>query len=241
MRAGKTELLYLTDSYLRTCEARVVRSGEDYIIPDRTIFHPKGGGLVADRGEILHLGGRARVTNIELAEEGAVHTLEGLSAAIPVGEVITCTLDWDWRYRLMRMHTALHVLSAIVHSRTGALITGNQVEPETSRVDFSLERMDRALIEECVAEANRRIAEGHEVVVRFIGRDEALKQPGLVRLASKAPPDAPILRIVEIGSIDAQLDGGPHVKNTAEIGEILLKKIENKGKSNRRLYFTLTP
>jgi Ser-tRNA(Ala) deacylase AlaX len=115
------------------------------------------------------------------------------------------------------------------------------VEPEVSRVDFSLEKMDRALIEECVSEANRRIAEGHEVVIKFVERDEALKNPGLVRLASRTPPDMPILRIVEIGEIDAQLDGGPHVKNTAEIGEICLKKIENKGRSNRRLYFTLRP
>jgi misacylated tRNA(Ala) deacylase len=241
MRAGKTELLYLTDSYLKTCDAMVVESGENYVIPDRTVFHPRAGGLVADKGEIQYRGARASVTSIELSEDGVVHTLEGPSAPIPVGERITCTLDWDWRYRLMRMHTALHVLSAIVHSRTGALITGNQVEPEVSRVDFSLEKMDRALIEECVSEANRRIAEGHEVVIKFVERDEALKNPGLVRLASRTPPDMPILRIVEIGEIDAQLDGGPHVKNTAEIGEICLKKIENKGRSNRRLYFTLQP
>jgi len=241
MRYGNTELLYLTDSYLKLCDARVVESGESYVIPDRTVLHPRGGGLVADRGEVLYQGGRAVVTSVELSENGVIHKLEGLANPIPVGERITCILDWDWRYRLMRMHTALHILSAIVHSRTGALITGNQVEPEVSRVDFSLEKMDRALIEECVSEANRRIAEGHEVVIKFVERDEALRQPGLVRLASRAPPDLPILRIVEIGSIDAQLDGGPHVKNTKEIGEILLKKIENKGKSNRRLYFTLKP
>jgi misacylated tRNA(Ala) deacylase len=239
MRSGQTELLYLQDSYLERCEARVVESGENYVIPDKTIFHPRGGGLVADKGEILYKKARIPVTGVELTDSGVAHVLEG--PRIPVGEEITCALNWDWRYRLMRMHTALHVLSAIVNSRTGALITGNQVEPEVSRVDFSLERMDRALIEECISEANKRIAEGHEVVISFIERSEALKQPGLVRLASKAPPDMPILRIVEIGDIDAQLDGGPHVRKTAEIGEIVLKKVENKGRSNRRLYFTLRP
>ncbi len=241
MRSGKTELLYLTDSYLKTCRATVIESGENYVVPDQTIFHPRGGGLVSDRGEIIYSGGRARVVEAEPAGQKVILRLEGLSAPVRVGEEITCVLDWDWRYRLMRMHTALHVLSAVVHSSAGALITGNQVEPDVSRVDFSLERMDRALIERCVAEANSWIAEGHEVVVRFVKRDEALKRPGLVRLASKAPPDLPVLRIVEIGSIDAQLDGGPHVKNTKEIGKIILKKIENKGKSNRRLYFSLSP
>ncbi|MEM4405100.1 MAG: alanyl-tRNA editing protein, partial [Nitrososphaerota archaeon] len=158
-----------------------------------------------------------------------------------IGETVKGTLDWERRYRLMRMHTALHVLVAVVNARTGALITGNQVEIEASRVDFSLEKFDRSVIEGCVAEANKRLAENHEVRIRFIDREEALKAPGLVKLAAKAPPDLPVLRIVEIGDVDAQLDGGPHVKNTSEVGEIVMKKLENKGKSNRRLYFTLNP
>lgn len=239
MQAGKTELLYLRDSYLSEFEARVVEAGENYVVLDRTAFHPRGGGLVSDTG-VLNLGAETfQVIGAEMSEEGVRHILDKMGPR--TGDTVEGRLDWDRRYRLMRMHTALHVLVAVVNARTGALITGNQVETEASRVDFSLEKFDRALIESCVAEANQRLAEGHEVKIRFIEREEALKTPGLVKLAAKAPPDAPILRIVEIGDIDAQLDGGPHVKNTSEVGQIVLRKIENKGKSNRRLYFTLNP
>ncbi|GBC71605.1 Alanine--tRNA ligase [Candidatus Calditenuaceae archaeon HR02] len=239
MQIGRTELLYLRDSYLSEFHAEVVGVGEDYVVLDRTAFHPRGGGLVSDTGTLFRGSEVFQVLGAEQSEEGVRHMVD--RAGLEVGDRVRGALDWSRRYRLMRMHTALHVLVAIVNSRTGALITGNQVEPDSSRVDFNLEKMDRALIEECVAEANRRLAEGHEIRIRFIEREEALKIPELVKLAAKAPPEAPILRIVEIGEIDAQLDGGPHVKNTSEVGRIVMKKIENKGKSNRRLYFTLDP
>lgn len=239
MQMGRTELLYLRDSYLSEFEAEVIGVGEGYVVLDRTAFHPRGGGLVSDTGMIAKGSEIFQVVGAEQSEEGVRHVVEKMG--LEVGDRVRGVLDWDRRYRLMRMHTALHVLVAVVNARTGALITGNQVEPDASRVDFSLEKFDRALIEECVVEANKRLAEGHEVRIRFIEREEALKTPGLIKLAAKAPPDTPILRIVEIGEIDAQLDGGPHVKNTSEVGEIVMKKIENKGKSNRRLYFTLSP
>lgn len=239
MQIGPSELLYLRDSYLSEFEASVIGVGEAYVVLDRTAFHPRGGGLVSDTGVLLSGGETFKVAGAEQSEEGVKHMLD--KAGLAVGDKVRGILDWDRRYLLMRMHTALHVLVAVVNARTGALITGNQVEPEASRVDFSLEKFDRPLIEACVAEANERLAEGHEVRIRFIAREEAMQTPGLVKLAARAPPDTPVLRIVEIGEIDAQLDGGPHVKNTSEVGTIVLRKIENKGKSNRRLYFTLTP
>jgi len=239
VRLGRTELLYLTDSYLSEFRAVVVDVGEGYVVLDRTAFHPSGGGLVSDTGIIRGGDADYRVIRAEMSAEGVRHITD--RPGLRVGEDVQGTLDWGRRYKLMRMHTALHVLAAIVNARTGALITGNQVDTEVSRVDFSLEKMDRTLIEECIAESNERLAERHEVRVRFIGREEALATPGLLKLAAKAPPDTPILRVVEIGDIDAQLDGGPHVKNTCEVGEIVLRKIENKGRSNRRLYFALKP
>ncbi len=236
---GRTELLYLRDSYLSEFEAEVIGVGEGYVVLDRTAFHPRGGGLVSDTGTLAKGSEVFKVVGAEQSEEGVRHMVEKMG--LEVGDRVRGVLDWERRYRLMRMHTALHVLVAVVNARTGALITGNQVEPDASRVDFSLEKFDRSLIEDCVAEANMRLAEGHEVRIRFVDREEALKTPGLIKLAAKAPPDTPILRIVEIGEIDAQLDGGPHVKNTSEVGNIVMKKIENKGKSNRRLYFALNP
>ncbi len=239
MQPGRTELLYLRDSYISEFEAKVIGVGENYVVLDRTAFHPQGGGLISDTGALQRGGEVFQVTRADQSEEGVRHFLD--REGLRIGETVKGTLDWERRYRLMRMHTALHVLVAVVNERTGALITGNQVEIEASRVDFSLEKFDRSVIEGCVAEANKRLAENHEVRIRFIDREEALKAPGLVKLASKAPPDLPVLRIVEIGDVDAQLDGGPHVKNTSEVGEIVMKKLENKGKSNRRLYFTLNP
>jgi len=136
----------------------------------------------------------------------------------------------------MRMHTAGHLLSSIFY-RENCLITGNQIDPDRSRFDFNLEQFDRGRIEGFVNEANRIIAKDAPVKMYFVDRDEALKMPGLIKLAQAAPPSEDQLRIVEIEGIDRQADGGLHVANLKEIGRIELLKLENKGKNNRRLYY----
>ena len=139
----------------------------------------------------------------------------------------------------MRMHTSAHILSAVVNGETGALITGNQISPDQSRVDFNLEDFDREKMSHYVEEVNRAVKRELDVKTYFMKREEALANPGFVKLANAMPPSADVLRIVEIGDVDTQADGGVHVKNTREIGRVVGLKTENKGKSNRRLHFTV--
>lgn len=239
MKHGRTELLYLDDSYLKECEAVVAKVLDQGVVLDKTCFHPRGGGLVSDTGVLRHSGVLVKVSDTSFAEEGVLHVLDGAKPS--EGSVVYCMLDWERRYRIMRMHTGLHVLAATMVEKTGALITGNNIAPDSGRVDFSLESFDRALIEECVEEANRRLAASHPVKTYYMEREKVLSTPGLVKLAGRLPPDIPILRIVEIGDVDVQADGGPHVKNTSEVGRVVVTKLENKGRINRRLYFTVTP
>ena len=168
-----------------------------------------------------------------------LHTLEAPSN-FAVGQNVTGRIDWDRRHRLMRMHTAGHLLSALFYSEAKCLITGNQIDVERSRMDFSLEVFDRSQIEGFVNEANRLIANDAPVKSYFLDRSEALKIPDMVKLAEAAPPVEEQLRIVEIAGIDRQADGGLHVAQLKEIGRIELLKLENKGKTNRRLYYDVT-
>lgn len=237
LRQGFTELLYLDDSYLASFEAKVLEIVENGVILDRTAFHPRGGGLISDSGVIIHSGGESKVREALMDDRGVIHVLEGNLPSI--GEYIKGQLDWEKRYKIMRMHTALHVLASIVISKTNALVTGNNVTPDESRIDFSLANFDRKIFEECLSEANEEIKKGREVRISYMEREKVLSSPGFVKLAERLPPNIPILRIVEIVGLDVQADGGPHVRNTCEIGEIVLVKLENKGKSNKRAYISL--
>ena len=140
----------------------------------------------------------------------------------------------------MRSHTAAHVFASLLNKGTGALTTGNQLEEDHVRFDFSLEKFDREILEEYIAEANKLF--GTDVPVKWyeLPKEEAMKIPGVVKMAKAFPPDLPFLRIVEIVGYDRQADGGTHVRNLREVGKIALIKTENKGKSNRRVYFKLT-
>ncbi|MDJ0272652.1 MAG: alanyl-tRNA editing protein [Candidatus Caldarchaeum sp.] len=239
MEHGRTALLYLDDSYLRVFSAEVVEVSGDAVVLDRTAFHPRGGGLVSDVGFLRFGDVVSRVVEAFFTDGGVAHRLEG---GLPrVGEVVEGEVDWEKRYRIMRMHTGLHVLAATMVEKTGALITGNNISYDGGRVDFSLEAFDRGVIEEVVEETNRRLAVDHPVRVYYLEREKVLSMPGMVKLANRLPPDVPVLRIVEIEGLDVQADGGPHVRNTVEVGRIMVVKLENKGKANRRLYFTVSP
>jgi misacylated tRNA(Ala) deacylase len=231
-----TEKLFWQDMYLREFDARVESVEEGGVRLDRTVFNPRGGGLVSDVGRL----NGAEVVEVVKKDEEIYHVL-GAGASLKPGEAVHGVIDWERRYRVMRMHTTAHILSAVVNRETGALITGNQISPVESRIDFSLEAFDRDKFGGYVKMANEAAAGGAEVRTFFMKREEALNTPGFVKLADALPPAVAELRIVQIGRIDTQADGGVHVKNTSEIGEIVVNKIENKGKSNRRLYFSLKP
>lgn len=228
--------MYLEDSYLWAFDATVVDASEDRAILDRTAFYPQSGGQPADTGTLIRGDKSFSVVGVEPGEKGIVHILD--KTGLKPGDPVSGRIDGDRRYRFMRCHTACHILSAVIFKETGAKITGNQIELSRSRVDFSLESFDKAKMGEYVARANSIIDEHHPVTTRAIPRDTALAIPDLVRLAMNVQ-DREMIRVVEIEGVDRQACGGTHVKNTCEVGRIKMIKAENKGKANRRVYFSL--
>lgn len=228
--------IYLEDSYLRAFDAIVLSTSGDRVILDKTAFYPASGGQPSDQGSISKADEEFKVLSAIVLDGQIAHIVDrdGLKS----GDTVHVVLDWGRRYRLMRSHTACHILSAVIFRETGAKITGNQIDLSRSRVDFSLESFDKAKMSEYVEEANRLIGENRPVKIRILPRDEALAIPDIVRLAMEVP-DRDEIRVVEIEGIDVQACGGTHVKNTGEIGRIKMIKAENKGKSNRRVYFAL--
>lgn len=241
-----TELLYMDDSYLRECDARIVgverdEDGKFKIILDRTVFYPVGGGQPNDTGKII----KDKVYNVTMVrkENGqVVHYVEGGEGnMLKKGDTVHCIIDWEKRYRYMQYHTASHVLAGMFHTDSGAMITGNQIGYEKTRFDFNLENFDRTILEKEVEKTNSYLGEDIPVKIFYMPREEALKLPGMVKLAKVLPPNIEKLRIVQIGDddniIDIQADGGTHVKNLKEVPKIEIIKLENKGKNNRRVYF----
>ena len=230
--------LYMTDSYLREFEA-VVESVKDnkYAILSQSAFYPQGGGQPFDTGIILASGEEYPVVYVGKFDGRISHEVS--KPGLKEGDKITGRIDWGRRYRLMRMHTASHLIDAVLYAEAGALCTGNQLGTDKSRIDFSLDVLDRDKIQQYIGMANEWVKKAIDVKIYFLPRKEALKIPGVVKLASVMPPEVSELRIVEIPGIDIQADGGTQIKNTSEIGKISLVSVENKGKNNRRMYYTL--
>jgi Ser-tRNA(Ala) deacylase AlaX len=244
-----TKTLYLEDSYMRECDAGVVEVIEARgMVLDQTVFYPRGGGQPGDTGKMTITSGpganrELRVVNVLKKDGKIIHELEAgaQEAGIAVGSRVHLVLDWERRYCHMRMHTAAHVLAATMHREIGVLITGNEIGADKTRFDFNTENFDRALFDAIVKKANDSLSHDVELKIYTLPREEAMKIPGVVKLANALPPSITQLRIVEIPGIDTQADGGTHVKNLKEVGQIELLKLENKGKTNRRIYFALKP
>ncbi len=232
-----TQTLFFDDCYLKENDAEVVAAEGNKVELDKSIFCYQGGGQPSDTGKISCNGTEYVVVNVKKENGTIIHHLD--KEGLKHGDNVHCVLDWERRHKLMRYHTAAHILSAIVNKQTGALIMGNQIETEQARFDFNLENFDREKMREYVKDANAAIKRNMAVRMYFLPREEALKIQGIVKLATALPPQVTNLRIVEIGDVDTQADGGTHVKNTSEIGQIEILKMDNKGKSNRRVYFKL--
>jgi misacylated tRNA(Ala) deacylase len=235
-----TRALYLDDSYLKECDAVVVsvKDGK-YVTLDQTMFYPKGGGQPCDTGKIIRGNEVYQVVYVGKFSGEISHEVD--HAGLKQREKVQCVIDWDRRYRLMRSHTAAHLFASLLCNGTGALVTGNQLETDKIRFDFSLEHFNPDLLQKYVDETNQLLSRDVPVKSYELPREEALKIPGVVKMAEAFPPDIPRLRIVELVNLDKQADGGTHVRNLNEVGRIALLKTENKGKNNRRIYFTLTP
>ena len=234
-----TKLLYLYDSYLREFEAKIEHVSGNMVVLDQSAFHPLTGGVGCDMGWLVKDDARFRVVRVEIerATKTVSHVVEAEPSGLAIDDVVKGVIDWDRRYALMRLHTAAHLIAAVMYRDYSALITGGQVDVDQAKLDFNLPRTDREVFEDAVKKANEEASKRAELKTYFLSRDEALKVPGVVKLAERMPPEERELRIVEIPGIDLQADGGPHVKNTNEIGEIQLLRIENKGKNQRRIYF----
>ncbi|MBI2653264.1 alanyl-tRNA editing protein [Candidatus Woesearchaeota archaeon] len=230
--------LYMNDSYLKEFDAKVASVKDDkFIVLDKTAFYPSGGGQPNDAGIMICNGEEYPVVYVGKFDGKISHEVS--KPGLKTGDKVNCRVDWERRYRLMRMHTAAHIIGAILYKEAGALYTGNQLGLDKSRIDFSLDVLDREKIQQYLGMANECVQKSVDVRIYYLPREEALKIEGIVKLASIMPPEVKELRIVEIPGIDLQADGGTQVKNTSEIGQISLVAIENKGKNNRRMYYTV--
>jgi misacylated tRNA(Ala) deacylase len=231
-----TDELFRADAYARSCEAEVVAALDDGVCLDRTVFYCQGGGQPGDRGRLLLPDGAAlEVVDTTRAEGRIVHRLIEGSPVPAAGTRLVAEIDWARRHRLMRMHSALHLLCAAV----ACPVTGGQVGADRSRLDFDLQGalVDKDAIAERMA---RWIAEDRPIRFTWIDADELDARPDLVRTMSVRPPSAGRkVRLVEIEGVDLQACGGTHVRSTGEIGALAVGKIENKGRQNRRVNIAL--
>jgi len=226
-----TDELFREDSYLRECDATVAEIRDEGVILDRTVFYPMGGGQPGDTGLLNWNDGSATVVDTRYGESGAiVHVLAAGSAVPPVGTAVTGVLDWERRYRHMRMHTAMHLLGSVL--RYG--VTGGNISAEKSRLDFDMEdTVDREAVG---AALHALVEEDHAVSCRWITEEELDAQPELVRTMSVQPPRGKgSVRLLEIDGVDLQPCGGTHLRSTAEVGAVRVGKVEKKGKRNRRV------
>jgi len=237
-----TELLYQTDSYLQEFEAKVlsILPEERALVLDRTAFYPGGGGQPCDFGLLTAEGVVYPVQKVKKQSEGILHFLGGVAPMPPVGVVSRGTLDWARRYKLMRTHTAMHVLCGTVFRDYGALVTGGDMEPLKGRMDFEFATMRGELVREIEAAVNKEVAEAREIRVRILPRDEAFQIPDLIRTKINLLPEGiSQVRTVEIVGLDLQADGGTHVHNTNEIGRIRVTDYKSKGAINKRIYIEI--
>jgi misacylated tRNA(Ala) deacylase len=226
-----TDELFRKDSYLKECDAEVVAVEGEAVAVDRTVFYPLGGGQPGDSGLMSWPGGSARVADTRYGDSGQIlHRVEDGSELPAVGETVHLELDWDRRYRHMRMHTAMHLLGAVL--RFG--VTGGNISAEKSRLDFD---MEDSVDKEAVAAGMQALVDAdHPISCRWISDAELDANPELVRTMSVQPPRGKgEVRLLEIEGVDLQPCGGTHLRSTAEVGKVRIGKVEKKGRRNRRV------
>jgi misacylated tRNA(Ala) deacylase len=234
-----TEELFLTDSYLKEFRPVVRKIDGREVILDRTAFFPGGGGQPADKGTLGIGPVNAAVVDARREGRRIVHVLD---RAIPdTVKELKGALDWERRYAHMRYHTALHVLSGLIWREFDAKVTGGQMRADRARMDFSFPgEWTAEIVSEIERLTNAALAENRPVKVYELPRKEALKNPDLIRTQVNLVPErVETIRIVEIENLDTQADGGTHVANTGEVGEISIMAHKSKGRQNKRVEFAL--
>tara|TARA_Y100000310_G_scaffold77162_1_gene73721 strand:- start:6104 stop:6808 length:705 start_codon:yes stop_codon:yes gene_type:complete len=231
------EALYLKDSYLKEWEAEIVGVNDKFIVLDETAFYPASGGQPHDEGVIINEKEEFKVIYVGKFSGKISHEVD--KSGLKVGDKVKCKINWKRRYQLMKSHTATHVLSEVLYRETKALVTGGQLGIEKCRMDFDIENYDLEKIKEYVEKTNEILKKDLKVSIKFLSREEAIKLPQVSKLAKGLSETLQTVRIVNIGDFDIQADGGTHVNSTKEIGKIEFIKCDNRGKSNRRIYYKI--
>ena len=237
-----TELIYQTDSYCQTFTAAVTAVDEaaHAVLLDRTAFYPGGGGQPYDLGVLRFSGQEAELERSRKGPEGIWHVV---AAGVPLpvaGTTVVGQLDWDRRYRLMRTHTALHILCGVVFRNYRAQVTGGDMEPLQGRMDFEFESLTHDLVGKIEEAVNAEVAAARPVRVQILPRETAFQIPDLIRTKiNLLPPGISEVRTVELVGLDLQADGGTHVANTAEVGQVRVVDYKSKGRINKRIYIEM--
>jgi misacylated tRNA(Ala) deacylase len=225
-----TKELFRDDSYLKTCQASVTRTGENCFFTDQTIFYPLGGGQPGDTGSATWEGGSAAIVDTRYVDGDIGHLVAEGTELPPAGTVVQLEIDWDRRYKHMRMHTAMHLLGSILLYP----VTGGNISAEKSRLDFDMEdSVDKEAVGTALAEL---VAGDRAISCRWITEEELDANPELVRTMSVQPPRGKgAIRLLDIEGVDLQPCGGTHLRSTAEVGAVRIGKVEKKGRQNRRV------
>jgi len=233
-----TELLYLNDAYIQTFKATVVGLLDGAVVLNRSAFYPGGGGQPSDMGSLTVGDQTWQVAKCKRVNGQIGHFVDG---TLPeVGSNLTGQIDWQRRYKLMRTHTAMHILCGVIWRDYQSSVTGGNMDPLKGRMDFEFETMRQELVTEIEASINKEAAANRDIVVRTLPRDEAFQIPDLIRTKINLLPEGiREVRTVEIVGLDLQADGGTHVANTSEVGPMRVTNYKSKGKINKRIYIEL--
>jgi misacylated tRNA(Ala) deacylase len=230
--------LYQVDAYCRRFPATVTAATEQAVQLDRSAFYPGGGGQPHDRGTVTD---GARTWTLTGARSAGGEVWYELDAPAPkVGTEVECEVEWERRYALMRTHTALHILCAVVWRDYGAKVTGANMEPLRGRMDFEFEHLSGEFVRELEERVNVQVEAARPTRVDFLPREQADRDPDLIRnKVSLLPPSIRVVRVVGIEGLDLQADGGTHVADTSEVGRIALPSYKSKGRLNKRVALAL--
>ena len=237
-----TELLFQTDSYLKSFIAKIVAIDRDnnIIVLDKTAFYATGGGQPNDQGKIFLGELILDVIDVKKAGDDIHHYVKEIPDVIETGLEVKGEIDWNLRYKYQRTHTAMHILCGIIYQEFGSTVTGGQIKQLEGRMDFDIEKFTNDKVKFIEEKCNDAIKKDYPIKVDFLTREIADQDPELIRTkVSLIPKSVNTIRTIDIVGLDKQADGGTHVKSTKEVGTMIINKMDNKGKGRKRLYFTL--
>ena len=225
-----TDLAYLRDAFVREFDATVIAVDGNRVALDATYFYPTGGGQPHDTGTL----GAAHVSEVRKEGDLAWHTLQG---PVPdVGDTVHGVVDWERRFKLMRTHTAMHILCGVIWNEWQVPVTGGNMEPLSARMDFEFDPLPEGFAQRVEELVNEAIERDHPITVGFLPRGTAVMDEDLIRTkVSLIPETVEEIRVVDIVGLDKQADGGTHVASTKDVGSLRVVKLENKGKGNKRV------